>query len=115
MRIQLNNIQVFANHGCWKEEEIIGGEFRVDVWIDGPFEQSATNDDLHLTVDYVEVKEIVYSEMQNRAKLIETVLVSMHKTMKAKFPLATQIVIRVTKINAPMGGQVENVSVEMEG
>jgi dihydroneopterin aldolase len=115
MRIQLNNIHVYTNHGCWKEEEIIGGEFRVDVWIDGPFEQAAANDDLLQTVDYVEVKEIVYSEMKQRAKLIETVLVRMHGKMKIQFPLATLIGIRVTKINAPMGGQVENVSVEMEG
>jgi len=39
----------------------------------------------------------------------------MHGKMKNQFPLATLIGIRVTKINAPMGGQVENVSVEMEG
>ena len=115
MRISLNNIQVHANHGCWSEEEIIGGEFRVDVWIDGPFEQAATGDELLQTVDYVEVKEIVYSEMKQRAKLIETVLVRMHQRMKTQFPIATSIGIRLTKINAPMGGQVENVSVEMEG
>ncbi|MFM7769125.1 MAG: dihydroneopterin aldolase [Bacteroidota bacterium] len=115
MRINLTNIQVYANHGCWKEEAIIGGEYIVDVWIDGPFEIAAVEDDLSLTVDYVAVKELVYAEMKVRAKLIETVLVRLHKRLKESFPTANQIGVRVTKINAPMGGQVNSVSVEMEG
>lgn len=115
MKIQLNNIQVRANHGCWREEEIIGGDFRVDVWLEGDFEISAQTDDLEKTIDYVGVKEVVYSEMKNRAKLIETVLVKMHARMKLQFPNAHSVGIRLTKINAPMGNQVESVSVEMEG
>jgi dihydroneopterin aldolase len=115
MKIQLNNIQVRANHGCWKEEEVIGGDYRVDVWIEGAFEVSAETDDLEKTIDYVAVKELVYAEMKVRAKLIETVLVRMHTAMKNSFPNAHSVGIRLTKINAPMGHQVESVSVEMEG
>jgi dihydroneopterin aldolase len=115
MRIRLTNIQVRANHGCWDEEAIIGGDYRVDVWLDGNFEISAANDDLTQTIDYVEVKEVVYDEMSKRAKLIETVLVNMHQRMKTQFPTATLVGIRITKLNAPMGHQVESVSVEMEG
>ena len=62
MIIQLNNIQVRAQHGCWKEEEIIGGDYRVDVWLEGNFEVSAETDDLEKTIDYVGVKELVYEE-----------------------------------------------------
>jgi dihydroneopterin aldolase len=115
MKIQLNNIQVRANHGCWEEEEVIGGDFRVDVWLEGNFEVSAESDNLEKTIDYVAVKEIVYAEMNVRAKLIETVLVRMHSAMKVSFPNAHSVGIRLTKINAPMGHQVESVSVEMEG
>jgi dihydroneopterin aldolase len=115
MKIQLNNIQVRAHHGCWKEEEVIGGDYRVDVWIEGAFEVSAETDDLEKTIDYVAVKELVYAEMKVRAKLIETVLVRMHTAMKLRFPNANSVGIRLTKINAPMGHQVESVSVEMEG
>ena len=53
--------------------------------------------------------------MKVRAKLIETVLVRMHTAMKLRFPNAHSVGIRLTKINAPMGHQVESVSVEMEG
>jgi dihydroneopterin aldolase len=53
MKIQLNNIQIRAHHGCWKEEEVIGGDYRVDVWIEGAFEVSAETDDLEKTIDYV--------------------------------------------------------------
>ena len=62
MKIQLNNIQVRAHHGCWKEEEVIGGDYRVDVWLEGNFEVSAATDDLEKTIDYVAVKDVVRSE-----------------------------------------------------
>ena len=58
-KINLNKIQVFAHHGCWPEEEIIGGEYFVDISIDLDFLQAAAADDLSKTADYVVVKEIV--------------------------------------------------------
>lgn len=112
-KINLNKIQVFAHHGCWPEEEIIGGEYHVDVSIDLDFLQAAAADDLSKTADYVVVKEIVYREMAIRAKLIETVAYRIHAALLQTIPQATKIWVRLTKVNAPMGGQVESVSVEI--
>ncbi|MEN9348379.1 MAG: dihydroneopterin aldolase [Flavobacteriales bacterium] len=112
--IRLNTVRVHANHGCWDEEAIIGGEYTVDVALHLDFTEAAKNDDLSKTVDYVRVKEIVYEEMATRAKLIENVLDRMMIRLKSEFTQCDKIWIRVTKINAPMGGQVESVSVEME-
>jgi dihydroneopterin aldolase len=72
--IRLNTIRVYAHHGCWKEEAIIGGDYTVDVALHLDFSEAAKNDDLSKTVDYVRVKEMVYEEMAVRAKLIENVL-----------------------------------------
>jgi dihydroneopterin aldolase len=83
--------------------------------LEGNFEVSAESYDLEKTIDNVAVKVLVYAEMNVRAKLIETVLVRMHSAMKDRFPNAHSVGIRLTKINAPMGNQVESVSVEMEG
>lgn len=115
MKISLNNIQVRANHGCWEEEEIIGGDYIVDVhlWLD--FSRTEQSDHLADTADYVQVKEIVYREMAIRSKLIETVAYRILRGILKEVPLVEKSWVRLTKINAPMGGQVESVSVEVEG
>jgi dihydroneopterin aldolase len=61
--ISVNHISVYAHHGCWDEEAVIGGEYSVDVCMTTDFTRAAETDDLSGTIDYVVVKEIVYREM----------------------------------------------------
>ncbi len=112
-KISISNIQVYAHHGCWEEEAIIGGEYRVDVDITLDFTLAAVHDDLSQTVDYVTVKEIVYREMAIRSKLIENVAHRISEAIKKELLRTISIKVKVTKLNAPMGGQVESVSVEI--
>jgi dihydroneopterin aldolase len=112
--IRLNNIQAHGHHGCWAEEAVVGGEYRVDVALYCDFLESAITDDLSKTIDYVAVKNVVYREMAVRSKLIEQVLWRIIQSLRADFPRCTKVWARITKINAPMGHQVESVSVEME-
>jgi len=114
MKINLHNIIVYANHGCLDEETIIGGEYRVDVSVWFDYKNAALTDDLSLTADYVLVKEIVYREMAVNSKLIETVAFRVHESIKKQIPGVTKAWVRITKINAPTGGQVESVSVEID-
>jgi dihydroneopterin aldolase len=115
MKIRLNDIRLYAFHGCWDEEAIVGGEYSVDICIDFDYTDAALADDLSQTIDYVRIKEIVSSEMAVRAKLIETVSLRILNVLKAEFPQADNRWVKITKINAPMGGQVQSVSVEIEG
>lgn len=114
-KISVNNIKVYAYHGCWEEEAIIGGDYIVDVEMDVDFTKSAIDDDLSKTADYVVVKEVVYREMAIRAKLIENVAYRIYHALKNALPVCDSITVRVTKLNAPMGGQVESVAVEYSG
>lgn len=112
-KIKLNNIQVRANHGCWEEEAVIGGDYIVNLTLDVDFEAAAAEDKLELTVDYVAVKEIVYREMSMRSKLIERVAWRIARVIRAEHHRVKQATVEVIKLNAPMGGQVESVSVEV--
>lgn len=114
-KINIHQIRIRANHGCWEEEEIIGGDYLVDVSLDVDFKRAAEQDDLSLTADYVAIKEIVYREMAVRSKLIETVAYRILDSVKKEVPLVKYARVKVAKLNAPMGGQVESVSVEVEG
>ncbi len=112
-KISVNNIKIRANHGCWEEEEKIGGDYIVDVAIDINFKDAAANDDLSKTIDYVVVSDVVHREMAIRAKLIETVCARIHSAVKLAFHRDSKVWVRITKLSAPIPGQVESVSVEM--
>lgn len=51
--IKVENIKVYAYHGCLDEEERIGSHYQVDLKVEADLKQSAQTDDLHDTVDYV--------------------------------------------------------------
>jgi dihydroneopterin aldolase len=114
-RITINNMRMHAYHGCWEEEAIIGGDYVVDVALTLDFSGAAAGDDLTQTADYVLVREIVYHEMAIRAKLIETVAHRIKNKLIEALPMVENVWVRITKVNAPMGGQVESVSVEVSG
>ena len=71
--IKVNNIKLYAYHGCLDEEAKIGSEYRVDVAIKADLKKSAKTDDLIDTVDYVHLNHIVKEEMDIRSKLLEEV------------------------------------------
>ena len=112
--IKLTNIRTYSYHGCMAEEAAIGSDYRVDLEIKTDLRQSALTDELHDTVDYVFLNRVVTEEMAVRSKLLEHVA---HRIIVRLFQEAAQIsriLIRVSKINPPIGGDVEMVTIEME-
>lgn len=112
--IKLKNIRTFSFHGCLEEEGKIGSDYTVDLEIKTDLRKSALSDDLKDTVDYVHLNKIVVEEMAIRSKLLEHVA---HRVILRTFkeiPSISRIKIAVSKINPPIGGDVEAVSIEME-
>ena len=72
-KIQVNNIKLYANHGCLNEEAMIGSWYRVDIEVNVDLTKSSISDDLEDTVDYVQLNHIVKEEMVIRSKLLEEV------------------------------------------
>jgi 7,8-dihydroneopterin aldolase/epimerase/oxygenase len=110
-KIFVNNIQLYAYHGCLEEEGKIGSAYTVDIEIDTNFTEAAIADDLNKTVDYVTVYNIAKEEMAIRAKLIETVAKRIGDRLKLECGKGNHYHIKVTKINPPMNGNVRSVSV----
>lgn len=103
-----------AYHGCWEEEAVIGGDYIVNVSLEVDFEAAAAEDKLELTVDYVAIKEIVYRQMALRSKLIERVAWRIAREIRAEHHRVQKARVEVIKVNAPMGGHVESVAVEVD-
>ena len=72
-KIQVNNIKLYANHGCLEEEAKIGSWYRVDVQVSANLDKSSVTDNLNDTVDYVHLNYVIKEEMSIRSKLLEEV------------------------------------------
>ena len=112
-KIQVNNIKLYANHGCLDEEAKIGSWYRVDVEVETDLLKSAKTDDLNDTVDYVHLNKIVKEEMAIRAKLLETVAERILNRFLNEINLIEKATVSVRKINPPIGGNVEGVTIIM--
>ena len=112
--IKLKNIRTYSYHGCLQEEGIIGSDYAVDLEITADLAKSCISDDLHDTVDYVLLNTIVVDEMAIRSHLLEHVAHRIISKVFEAIPSVTTVKIGVSKINPPIGGDVELVTIEME-
>ena len=112
--IKLQNIRTFSFHGCLKEEAKIGSDYRVDLEIKSDLRKSSVSDELNDTVDYVLLNKIVVEEMGIRSKLLEHVAHRIITRIFSEIPSVSRILLAVSKLNPPIGGDVEAVTIEME-
>jgi len=112
--IVLSNIRSYSYHGCMDEEEKIGAEFIVDLKVKTNLQPAAASDNLELGLDYTRLNEIVIAEMKIRAKLMETVALRIINSILQEFDLAEEVEVKITKLNPPVGGNIEAVSVVMK-
>src|SRR3569832_355653 len=110
-QIIVEGINVYAYHGCLEEEGKIGCNYIVDVTMQTDFTKAALSDDLTETIDYVIVYQIVKGEMAIRAKLLEQVAQRILVRLKNEFKMLHKVAVKVTKLNPPMNGNVDRVSV----
>ncbi len=107
--IQVNNIKLYAFHGCLEEESKIGSDYRVDVEVKVDLKKSAKTDELSDTVDYVHLNCIVKEEMAIRSKLLEEVAQRILDRSFRELRMIRRAKISVAKLNPPIGGNVEEV------
>lgn len=114
-RIEVNGMRFDSNHGCMIEEGVIGGAYRVDVCIETDLRAAVASDDLVDTIDYCAVHSITAGEMAIRSKLIEHVGGRIAASLRAALPSAERIEVKVTKYAPPIGGDVAEVAIVVEG
>ncbi len=113
-KIELKNIRTFSFHGCLVEESKIGSNYSVNLSIKTNLGRSAKSDDLKDTVDYVLLNRIVVEEMAIRSKLLETVAKRIVDRIFGEIFSVKKINIKVTKLNPPIGGDVEGVTIQLK-
>ncbi|KJD36724.1 dihydroneopterin aldolase [Tamlana sedimentorum] len=111
--IKVENIRVFAYHGCLKEETKIGSDYRVDLEVKANLQPSAKTDQLSDTVDYVFLNRIIKEEMAKPSHLLETVARRILDRIFNEDKLVKKATVLVSKVNPPIGGDVAKVTIKM--
>lgn len=111
--IKVENIRIYAHHGCLPEETLIGSDYRVDLKVKADLITSAQSDDLNDTVDYVLLNNIVKTEMAKPYKLLETVAKRIINSIFTKDERVNKVSVSVSKLNPPIGGDVQMVTIKL--
>jgi 7,8-dihydroneopterin aldolase/epimerase/oxygenase len=103
-QINLENMEFFAYHGYYDEEQKIGNRYSVDVRVEAAVGKAAQADDLHHTVNYEQLYRIVSQEMQNKARLLEHFAYKIVLQIFDTFAAVKAVEVVVKKHNPPIGG-----------
>ena len=111
--IKLEGMEFFSYHGCFKEEQVIGTKFIVDLSIEADVDKAALKDDLHLTINYLTVYQMVKKQMEIKSKLLENVALRILDNLYSQFPGIIRAEVKVSKLNPPLGGKLNCVSLTL--
>ena len=96
------------------EEKKIGSEYETNIKINFLCGFKELNDNLRETVDYVAVSCIVNDEMKTTCNLLETVVYKIgNKLLKINDKIRS-VTVEIKKLNPPIVGNAQFVSVKKE-
>lgn len=110
--ISIQGMEFYAYHGCFQEEQTIGTRFSVNVSMQVETSVAEQTDDLAETVNYQSVYEVIKREMEIKSKLLEHVARRILDALVQEFPVS-QVEVEVKKLNPPLGGKIDHVSVKL--
>lgn len=113
-QIALEGMEFFAYHGFYDEEQKIGNKYGVDLYISTNLLAAAETDDLHQTVNYEVLYQVVQEEMKRPARLLEHLAHRIADGIFTKFPMIKGIKVQVYKFNPPLGGVIRTAKVTLK-
>ena len=112
--IQIENMEFYAFHGHYREEQIVGNKFLVDLSIDSDIAAPAASDNLKDAINYQHAYKLVKEEMEKKSKLLENIAKRIVDVIYDNFDGVRKVTVKVSKMNPPMGGgRIEKVSVTL--
>lgn len=112
--IQIENMEFYAFHGHFKEEQIVGNKFIVDLSIETDMKKPAESDNLRDAVNYQQLYLIVKKQMEKKSYLLENIASRIINAIYSEMSGINNVKVKVSKMNPAMGGKIGAVSVIME-
>ena len=113
-QIELKQMVFHAFHGVDPQERKVGNRFVVDLLLTLPLGKAMESDDLNDTVNYALVYEAVKKEMEIPSNLIEHAAGRIVQSLHDRFPQISIVRLKLSKINPPIGADMESASIIVE-
>ena len=114
-KIIIKNLNIFAYHGVFDDEKQNGQLFRVSAELRLSVRKAAMQDDLRLAVNYADVVALIEKvTTREKCDLIETVAENIASEILIKYKTVEGVRVRVSKPNAPIDSDFEDVAVEVD-
>lgn len=114
-KIKIKDLEVFAHHGVYKEENVLGQKFVVSACFSMDTSVAGKNDDLEKSINYAEAAWKIKEFMEkNTYKLLETAAENLAKELLLAYPIAEKVEIEIKKPWAPILLPLEAASVTIE-
>jgi dihydroneopterin aldolase len=112
--IKIENMEFYAFHGHYREEQIVGNRFIVDLTIETDMSVPSKSDNLKDAVNYQKAYLIIKAEMEKKSYLLENIAGRILDALYDEMSGIKKATIRVSKMNPPMGGKIGSVSVILD-
>lgn len=113
--IRIENLEIYAGHGVFPEENRNGQPFFVNVTLYTDTRAAGQKDDLTLSTHYGEVSHLIHRCFREKTfQLIESAAEYAAEQVLLQFPLMKSLSMEIRKPSAPIGLPFESVSVKIE-
>lgn len=113
-QIMIKNLVVFANHGVYEAEAVLGQKFLVSATLETDIRRPGKTDSLDQTINYGEVcREITTFLTGHRFQLIEACVQQLADHLLETYPLISAIELEIQKPWAPVGLPLDTVAVRI--
>ena len=112
--IELEDVEFFAYHGCYEEEQIKGNKFIVNIKVEINVAKPAETDHIDDALNYVEIYKLVEQEMGKQSHLLEHVTARIINKLFDSFNSIIHAEVKVSKLTPRIDGLMKNVSLTLK-
>ena len=111
----IDNLEVFANHGLFEEENKLGQKFIFDIECELNYKKAMFSDEMTDSISYADIAEVVVkTATTNTFNLLERLAGEILKNIFTEFPQIENINLKINKPGAPIKYHFENCGVEVK-
>ena len=113
-KIQIKGLEIFANHGVFPEENVLGQKFVISATLYTDTRKAGLTDELTTSIHYGEVSQMITEYTKKHTfKLLEALAENLCQMLLETIPLLQKITLRIEKPWAPVGLPLDTVAVEI--
>ena len=112
--IELEEMEFFAYHGCYEEEQIKGNKFLVNITVETDVTKPAETDSIDDALNYVEIYKLTEKEMNKTSHLLENVAARIIDKLFENFDSIIHAEVKVSKLTPRIDGLMKMVSLTLK-